>query len=82
MERVIAPGFPFFNLFRLLITLRGKRLIEDVSVPAEKSPLHVRIGNAIFAVLFRLNMGFGGWQLIAIARWPASPLFPRPHAAE
>jgi SAM-dependent methyltransferase len=82
VERVIAPGFPFFNLFRLLITLRGKRLIEDVSVPAEKSPLHVRIGNAIFAVLFRLNMGFGGWQLIAIARWPASPLFPRPHAAE
>jgi SAM-dependent methyltransferase len=72
VERVVAPGFPFFNLFRLLITLRGKRLIEDISVPVEKSPIHVRIGNAIFAALFRLNVGFGGWQLIAIARWPAS----------
>ncbi len=70
VERVAAPGFPFFNLFRLLVTLRGKRLIEDVSVPVAESPLHVRIGNAIFAALFRLNLGFGGWQLIAIARWP------------
>lgn len=70
VERVIAPGFPFFNLFRLLVTLRGKRLIQDVSVPLTEAPIHVRVGNAVFDKLFRLNFTFWGWQLIAIARWP------------
>jgi SAM-dependent methyltransferase len=68
VDRVIAHGFPFFNLFRLMVTMRGDRLIEDISVPVGESPLHVRLGNAIFALLLRLNLGFGGWQLIALAR--------------
>ena len=69
VERVIAPGFPFFNLFRLLVTLRGKRLIEDVSVAVSESPIHVRVGNILFDALFRLNLSFWGWQTIVIARW-------------
>jgi SAM-dependent methyltransferase len=70
VERVVAHGFPFFNLFRLLITLRGKRLIRDVSVPVSESPIHVRLGNAIFGALFRLNLPLAGWQLVAIAHAP------------
>lgn len=73
VERVAGYGFPFFNLFRMLATLRGKRLIQDVSVPASEAPLHVRLGCVVFDVLFRLNLSFWGWQTVAVARWPGNP---------
>jgi SAM-dependent methyltransferase len=70
VERVLAPGFPFFNLYRILLTLRGARLIDDVSQPASGTPWHVRVGMVVFDWLFRLNWMWGGWQMIAVARWP------------
>ena len=73
VERAAGYGFPFFNLFRLLATLRGKRLIQDVSVPASQAPLHVRVGCIVFDVLFRMNLSFWGWQTVAVARWPGNP---------
>lgn len=71
VDQVYGAGFPFFNIFRLLLTLRGKKLIEDVSRPsAAETPLHVRAGNVLFDRLFRFDLMFWGWQTIAVARWP------------
>jgi len=62
-----GEGFPFFNLYRLLLTLRGEKLIGDVSGPP--SPL-VKFGTAIFDRLFQLNFGRRwGWQTVAVARY-------------
>jgi len=67
-----TAGFPFFNLYRLLVILRGRRLINDVSTasPGGTSSL-ARAAMAIFHRLFALNV-IGtrlGWQTIAVARW-------------
>jgi len=67
VEMCRGEGFPFFNLYRLLLTLRGEKLIADVSGPP--GPL-VQLGSAIFDRLFRLNFGRRwGWQTVAVARY-------------
>jgi SAM-dependent methyltransferase len=65
VETALGVGFPFFNLFQLLVTLRGPRFIGDVS---GRPSAAVRIGSRLFAALFRLNSRRFGWQTIAIAR--------------
>jgi SAM-dependent methyltransferase len=72
VERVIAHGFPFFNLFRVMVTLRGRALIQDVTLPSGQSPVYIRVGNVLFDALLRLNLSFWGWQSVAIARWPGA----------
>ena len=37
-ERVTRAGFPFFNLYRCIIVLRGEKLIEDVNARQHPSP--------------------------------------------
>lgn len=58
---VRRAGFPFFNVYRLLVVLRGKKLIEDART--------TRTGflSKVFALLFRLNLRSSpwGWQLVA-----------------
>jgi SAM-dependent methyltransferase len=66
VEQTYAAGFPFFNLYRMLITLRGQKLIADA---AKEPSLPMRALGAIFNALFRLNlMHPWGWQTVAIAR--------------
>lgn len=61
----IAAGFPFLNLFRLMMVIRGAALIDD----AAKAPtLAVRLTRTVFAGLFRFNLGFLGWQTVVVAR--------------
>ncbi|WP_159107302.1 class I SAM-dependent methyltransferase [Azospirillum sp. B4] len=69
VERVRASGWPFFNLYKLLITLRGRRLIDDLR---GKPSTLARAGITLFRHLFRLQPAWshGGWQLVAIARRP------------
>jgi hypothetical protein len=67
VEICYGAGFPFFNLYRLLLTMRGDRLIGDVSGPPS---LVVRLGTAVFDRLFRLNfIRRWGWQTVAVARY-------------
>src|SRR5262245_43041606 len=40
-EHVTGAGFPFFNLYRCLVILRGKKLISDVSAGPEIGRAHV-----------------------------------------
>jgi 2-polyprenyl-3-methyl-5-hydroxy-6-metoxy-1,4-benzoquinol methylase len=70
VERSTRAGFPFFNLYRLIVLLRGERLVDDVARGA--GPRRARLVMRIFGVLFRLNLTRSpwGWQVLAAARVP------------
>ena len=70
-----AAGYPFFNLYRLTVILRGKALINDVSTrPGFLPRLASRTLMGIFRALFLLNTTTTsrGWQTIAVARYEKS----------
>jgi hypothetical protein len=73
IESVHGAGFPFFNLYRLLVIARGKKLISDASVE-NVLPASARAAMSAFSWLFRFNRGKGklGWQLVAVAVEPAA----------
>jgi len=73
VESVRGAGFPFFNVYRLVVVARGDKLIDDVagSDPAAL-PLAARATMRLFSWLFRYNsskMGLG-WQLVAVGVEP------------
>jgi SAM-dependent methyltransferase len=70
--RLDGAGFPFFNLYRLTVVLRGKRLIGDVKDERELPP-YARAAMRAFAFLFRFNSDETrrGWQLVATAVAPS-----------
>jgi SAM-dependent methyltransferase len=72
-----SAGFPFFNLYRLSVIARGKRLIQDVSGDREL-PLSARAAIQLFSFLFRLNRVETrlGWQLVATAEEPSRVTAP------
>jgi SAM-dependent methyltransferase len=68
---VRRAGFPFFDLYRLVVIARGKRLIADIE--QSKSELGQGTSGAalrLFDRLFRYNVESSpfGWQLVAVAR--------------
>jgi trans-aconitate methyltransferase len=70
-EQVTGAGFPFFNLYRCLVILRGKKLISDFSVgPATRVSWAARAAMGVFHLLIRLNLNSSrrGWQMVAKAR--------------
>jgi 2-polyprenyl-3-methyl-5-hydroxy-6-metoxy-1,4-benzoquinol methylase len=65
-----GAGFPFFNLYRLAVIARGKRLVEDAASGDESSlPLTARAAIRAFGALFKLSTDRTtlGWQLVAVA---------------
>ncbi len=70
-EYVTGAGFPFFNLYRCLVILRGRKLITDVSVgPITQASWPARAAISVFQRLIHpsLNSSRMGWQMIAMAR--------------
>ncbi|MGO8685736.1 MAG: class I SAM-dependent methyltransferase [Candidatus Dormibacteria bacterium] len=73
-ERVVTfgAGFPFFNLYRLAVIARGRRLIDDVTVQESGASLSAaaRLTMRAFDRLFRCNLTATpwGWQIVGIAR--------------
>jgi SAM-dependent methyltransferase len=67
-ERATGAGFPFFNVYRLVVVLRGRRLIDDAE--AGSAGLTARAAMRLFGLLFRLNLDASpwGWQTVARAR--------------
>jgi SAM-dependent methyltransferase len=66
-----GAGFPFFNLYRLTVVARGRKLIADAD--GEKPlPASARLAMRVFSKLFGWNAdeGLRGWQLVATAREP------------
>ena len=66
VESAFGAGFPFFNLLRVFLAMRGLKVVSDVSGPP---PAMVRVGGLLFNALFRLNSRHSGWQTIAVARY-------------
>lgn len=69
VEHVSGTGFPFFNLYKLVVLLRGKALVQDVSSTADPSWMATAAMRS-FAVLLTpgLNSSRFGWQLAARTR--------------
>ena len=70
---VWRAGFPFFNLYRLAVILRGKRLVADVAQVQDGAPSRLAAATmGVFSFLFRFNaFRWGpGWQLVALAEVP------------
>jgi trans-aconitate methyltransferase len=70
VERTYLTGFPFFNLYRLLVIARGKRLAGDVESGAGKSSGIASVTMKLFRLLFHANFVDSpfGWQVVASAR--------------
>jgi SAM-dependent methyltransferase len=71
VERVYLAGFPFFNLYRLLVIARGEKLARDVEATASGTPSGAAgFAMKLFRVLFHANLLDSpfGWQVVAIAR--------------
>jgi SAM-dependent methyltransferase len=72
--RVYGAGFPFFNLYRLLVVARGDALIRDVDVAGGgQLGWAPRAAMRGFDWLFRWNRSQTslGWQLVARATEPS-----------
>lgn len=70
-ERTWRAGFPFFNLYRLLVILRGRRLAADVEAGGEGAASRLAAAvMTVFRGLFRFNAADfpGGWQIVAVGR--------------
>jgi len=65
-------GFPFFNLYRMMVILRGKALISDVQEKnGQISPVAILFMNLFkFLFLFNVNKFPWGWQVVAVAETP------------
>ena len=73
VEHVTTAGFPFFNLYRMVVIARGERLVADVAQRGDGavSPA-ARVGMAVFGGLLRasLNGWPWGWQVAGVATAP------------
>jgi trans-aconitate methyltransferase len=70
VDSVVAAGFPFFNLYKLLVVLRGRRVIADVRATEVGGSSRVAgVVMTVFRALFRLNVTSSplGWQIVAVA---------------
>ena len=70
VEIAAGAGFPSFNLYRLIVLMRGESLSADIS---GHPSLPARAAMAVFRVLLKFwffNTPWG-WQVIALARKPA-----------
>lgn len=75
VERVYLAGFPFFNLYRLLVIARGEKLARDVEATGARMPSGAAgLAMKLFRVLFHANLLDSpfGWQVVAIARKTSS----------
>jgi 2-polyprenyl-3-methyl-5-hydroxy-6-metoxy-1,4-benzoquinol methylase len=69
--RVSGTGFPFFDLYKLVVLARGEKVIDDGSSNTEPSRL-AELVLKTFGVVLRpgLTTSRFGWQLVAVARVP------------
>lgn len=78
VESLHGAGFPFFNLYRLMVVARGRKLIDDVSTQ-HPLPLSARAAMHAFNWLFGWNAHGTrrGWQLVAVAIEPTGGALPQ-----
>jgi SAM-dependent methyltransferase len=72
-EQQAGAGFPFFNIYRAVVILRGDKLADDVAKQSKgRQAWLARAVMKIFGILFRFNVPASrwGWQIVAVARMP------------
>jgi len=72
VDKCECAGFPFFNIYKLIVILRGKRLINDADSTG-KNNLSTKVAftvMSIFNFLFKFNLRNSnlGWQILATAQ--------------
>jgi 2-polyprenyl-3-methyl-5-hydroxy-6-metoxy-1,4-benzoquinol methylase len=74
VQRVLRAGFPFFNLYKLAVIARGKKLIADVEhrEQGEAKPAEA-LAQAFFGFGLRHSLDNTpfGWQMAAVTTVPA-----------
>jgi SAM-dependent methyltransferase len=74
VNRVLRAGFPFFNLYKLAVIARGRRLIADVErrTPGQQSIPGESLMKSFFGFGFRHSLDTFplGWQMAAVATVP------------
>ena len=76
VEKVTGVGFPFFNIYRLVVIRRGQRLVRDVARSDLKTTSTLaRIVMRLFGLLFVLGVPESrwGWQIVGVARTSSTP---------
>jgi 2-polyprenyl-3-methyl-5-hydroxy-6-metoxy-1,4-benzoquinol methylase len=73
--RVSRYGWPFFNLYRILVLLRGEKLIRDVEAGSVAESKLTRATAWFFVRSFRANLrsSLVGWQLVAVGNTVRHP---------
>jgi 2-polyprenyl-3-methyl-5-hydroxy-6-metoxy-1,4-benzoquinol methylase len=74
VQRVLRAGFPFFNLYKLAVIARGKKIIADVEhhQPGEAMPAESMVKTFFgFGLRHSLDNTPFGWQIAAVATVPA-----------
>lgn len=69
VDMATGAGFPFFNLYRLVVIARGESLADDID---QAPSLLARTVMALFRGLLRITLPWPpwGWQIVAVARNP------------
>jgi ubiquinone/menaquinone biosynthesis C-methylase UbiE len=71
VETLHRAGFPFMNLYKCVVVLRGKKLIQDASESSSSMQRWpTRFLLRLFHFLFRFNLldSPWGWQLVAVIK--------------
>lgn len=70
VDRIYLAGFPFFNLYRCAVIVRGEKLAQDGSSTGNSAALIAALAMNVFRFLFRFNVSDSpfGWQVVAVAR--------------
>lgn len=76
-KKVMLAGFPFFNLYRLMVIGRGEKLVEDLKKRKRSRLVRALLNSMgkIMEVLFHLNLRDSrfGVQVVAVARNVRAP---------
>jgi SAM-dependent methyltransferase len=76
VSRVFLAGFPFLNLYRVGLIMRGASLIEDMKL-GNRGPHRFAIAvlDSTARLVFRFNLTDSplGWQIVALARKDPDP---------
>jgi SAM-dependent methyltransferase len=71
VDKIYRAGFPFFDLYRIAVIARGRRLIDDVNSGSNGGFVSEaqKWANSFFRVAFHANLTNSplGWQMVAIA---------------
>jgi len=78
VQMVAGAGFPFFNLYRTMVIVRGDKLVTDAAADTRGTPREkvMRAAMATFRPLLSSSLPRSalGWQTVGVAREPTATI--------